>query len=547
MQPLSNQSLARVLSDIAVVLSAGDEPVERLKRAVDLLRQVVPYGQCGLLTLQPHEEFLAWPASAQSDQRLRDTVHELFTELIEGEGRPASSWPQSGAAHLAVPLVSRDVQIVGVLLLRRESAAYAEVDLRVVATVASQLGSYVSWLQHREERAILLAREQAARAEAEQANRAKDAFLATLSHELRSPLNAIVGWSDMLLRGSLPPETIRRALEAIHRSGRAQAHLIDDVLDVSRIVSGRLFIETRLIDLTQVVHAAVEAIRPTAGDKGVRLVAHLPNSPTPLTGDPNRLQQVFANLLSNAVKFTPAGGHISVSLATRADRAHVRVADTGIGIERETLPRVFDRFFQHDSRSTRRHTGLGLGLAIVKNIVEQHGGTVTVESDGEGKGAAFTVALQTEVSKEPGAELLQPESGTAADGVGPDVRLDGLSVLVVDDEAETRDLLATLLGELGIAVTVATGADEAMSRIGVLLPDVVISDIAMPGKDGFALIREVRERGLTMPAIALSAHGRGEDRALAMAAGFDLHLAKPVLPGDVVTAIGIVSGRRVAP
>jgi signal transduction histidine kinase/ActR/RegA family two-component response regulator len=539
---LSTRSLARILSDIAVLFSSGDQPEPRLQRAIELLQQAVPYGECGLLTLQPREAFVSVPAG-RPNAALEETVRKLLADLQQTDQSAGFEWPRWNS-HLAVPLVNPDVQIVGLLLIRH-SGEFDDIDLRVLATVAGQLASYVSWLQFREERATLLARERESRHEADQANRAKDSFLATLSHELRSPLNAIVGWSDMLLRGTLPADTVGRALRAIRRNARAQALLIEDVLDVSRIISGKLLIERRLIDLSGVLSSAIEAIRPVADEKQIDLDAILPECPIPLSGDPGRLQQVFGNLLSNAVKFTPQGGRVRVSLNSEADKVEVRVEDTGIGIDAAALPRVFDRFFQEDTSTTRRHTGLGLGLAIVRHIVRQHGGAVHVESEGPQKGAVFTVTLPAEPSIQPISQMMPatPEADLDLESA----RLDNLTILVVDDEAETREMLLTLLSERGATVHAACGADDAIRRVAATPPDVVVADIAMPDKDGLTFIREVRERGVSVPAIALSAHGRDDDRLHAVEAGFDMHLAKPILPRDLVMAVSVLAQRRSRP
>lgn len=542
LEPLSRGSLARVLSDIASVLSSDERSAERLAHALEILGRAVPFGECALVTLQPAEVFSAWPPGTKSEALCKDAVRLLrdVQEAAEGAPRQASRDDR----QVAIPLVDQDVHMVGLLLVSRDSPCYDETDLRVLATVAGQLASYVAWLRHRDERARLLARERAARGEVERANRAKDAFLAMLSHELRSPVNAIVGWSDMLLNRNLPADTAERALRAISRNARAQAHLIDDALDVSRIIIGKFLIEKRPIDLDDVVAGSVEAIGPAAAAKQVEIELALPASTVRLTGDPNRLQQVFANLLANAVKFTPEGGTVRVSVTTAHDGVEVAVRDTGIGIDPEVVPRLFEEFYQQDSSTTRRDAGLGLGLAIVRHIVGQHSGTVWAESEGKDRGSTFIVRLPVrgrEVALAASGARAGAEKETSAEWQAP--RLDGLSILVVDDEAETRELLGTLLGEGGASVTAAESAREASDRVESGAPDVVVADIAMPVTDGLAFMRQLRSQGFTFPAIALSAHGRVEDQAAAIAAGFNVHLTKPVIPDDLVAAISVLVRR----
>ncbi len=389
LEALSRGSLARVLSDIASLLSSEERSVERLAHALDLLGRAVPFGACALVTLQPAETLTAWPPGARSKALCEEAVR-LYRDVREaGVGTPGQA---SQAGHrVAIPLVDRDVHVVGLLLASRDSPSFDETDVQVMATVAALLASYVAWLRHRDERARLLAREKAAREEAERANRAKDVFLATLSHELRTPINAIVGWSDMLLNGNLPADSADRALRAISRNARAQAHLIADALDISRIISGKFLIEKRPIDLDDVVAGSVEAIRPVAEAKQIEIELALPASPARLVGDPNRLQQVFTNLLNNAVKFTPEEGRVYVSVTTADNDVEVAVRDTGIGIDPEVLPRLFEESFQQDVSTTRRDAGLGLGLSIVKHIVGQHDGKVWAESEGRDRGATFIV------------------------------------------------------------------------------------------------------------------------------------------------------------
>jgi PAS domain S-box-containing protein len=398
------------------------------------------------------------------------------------------------------------------------------------------------------ERELLLAREQTARQEAENANRLKDEFLATVSHELRAPLNAILGWVKLLRQGKLNAEAAANALETIERSARAQNRLIEDLLDVSRIITGKLRLDVSSIDATLVTRAALASIRPLAEAKGVALTERLGAGEVPVSGDPNRLQQVIWNLLSNAVKFTPKGGHVELELATRDGQAVVAVKDSGQGVRPEFLPYVFDRFRQADSSSVRRHGGLGLGLAIVRHLVDMHGGSVHVDSEGEGKGSTFTVMLPLDTKD---AEQSRPASPLAAPGLSSSAesvpRLNGLRILVVDDEEDARRLLVEVLASFGATVMAAKSASEALDAVRARRPDVLVSDIAMPEEDGYSLIRKVRsmseERGGRTPAVAVTAYARLSDRVRALSAGFQSHLAKPFEPAELATVVASLTGR----
>jgi PAS domain S-box-containing protein len=392
------------------------------------------------------------------------------------------------------------------------------------------------------ERGELLARERAARAEAETANRAKDDFLTTLSHELRTPLNAVYGWAAILKTGQVDEATRAKAIDTIMRNANSQVQLIDDLLDIGRISSGKLRLELQRVELTSVIEAALEAVRPAALAKSIDLETDLDSRSGPITGDPNRLQQVVWNLLSNAVKFTPQGGHVEVHLRKASPHVEIVVRDTGSGITPEFLPHVFERFRQGDSSSTRVHTGIGLGLTLVKQLVELHGGTVTAESAGPGQGATFTVRLPTSVALVPAGTVERPPVlHEAAIPATPLTRLDGLRVLAIDDDADALNLVAAILGRAGATVDLCSTAAQGFEMLVAKPPDVLISDIEMPGEDGYSLIRRVRaldpaEGGRT-PAIALTAYGRREDRLLAIAAGFSMHVPKPVDPAELTTLV----------
>ena len=373
----------------------------------------------------------------------------------------------------------------------------------------------------------------AAREDAEAASRMKDEFLATLSHELRTPLNAILGWTAMLRHGQLEPARTTRALEVIDRNARAQAQLVEDVLDMARIITGKLRIELHRVPLDGVVEAAVEAFRPAAEAKGIRLIFDVPPAQSEVRADVDRLQQVFWNLLSNAVKFTPEGGTISVSVTLTDGHLSVSVGDTGIGLDPAFVPYVFDRFRQADQSVTRGHGGLGLGLAIVKHLVELHGGRIDVRSDGVGRGTTFTVVLP----RSPGVEVTERPNATVAEAFA--IRLAGKRVLVVDDDAATRELVCDLFERAEASVATADSAASALVAFEGQVWDVLIADIGLPGEDGLSLIRRIRSAasGGDIPAIALSAYTRLEDRDAAYQAGFTAFVGKPAAPQDLLHAV----------
>jgi PAS domain S-box-containing protein len=390
-----------------------------------------------------------------------------------------------------------------------------------------------------EEERLQLVREQEARRAAERENKIKDHFLATLSHELRSPLTPILGWTTLLRSGQLGPAEVPRALEVIERNVRLQSQLIDDLLDVSRIVSGKLRMDLRSVDLRVVVEAGLDAVRAVADARGVELDMDLGAAPVRVVGDQERLQQVVWNLATNAVKFSPRGSVVRVELDLEDASARLRVQDQGIGISAEFLPHVFDRFQQAASGTTRTHGGLGLGLAIVRHIVQAHGGTTAAASDGLGRGACFTVVLPRE-SEAPRADPPAP----AASREALRSALSGRTILVVDDEAGVRELLAVVLGRQGALVVSAASVEEAVALFEAEKPDLVVSDIAMPGADGYALAHRLRLReASSVAAVALTAYAAPEDAARALAAGYRAHIAKPVDPDVVVrTLAGLLDG-----
>jgi CheY-like chemotaxis protein/nitrogen-specific signal transduction histidine kinase len=382
--------------------------------------------------------------------------------------------------------------------------------------------------------------ERQARRQAEEANRMKDEFLAIVSHELRSPLNAMLGYAVLLRYGGLDAQRVKQAADVIERSGKAQAQLIDDLLDTARIISGKLRLELGPVDLVSVIEQAVQTIRPAADAKRISIETDLPSEIGQITGDHVRLQQVVWNLLSNAVKFTPQGGRVEARLERVDPYIRITVSDTGKGISPDFLPFVFDRFRQADVSSARRYGGLGLGLALVKYLVELHGGTIEAASVGEGQGATFGVTLPVRAVATP-----LGEAGGVQVAVKSSGELAGVRALVVDDEDDARVLIETVLRQYGADVAAVSSAAEAYALITTTpprdRPDVMVTDIGMPGEDGYSLIRRVREwereRGAYIPAVALTAYGRVEDRMRALSAGFQMHVAKPVEPAELAVVI----------
>ncbi len=403
-----------------------------------------------------------------------------------------------------------------------------------------------------EQNARLLASERAARAELEHASRMKDEFLSTLSHELRTPLNAILGWAHILRIGPGGADEVAEGLAIIERNARAQTQIIEDLLDMSRIISGKVRVEVQRLDLAAVIKAAIESVKPAAAGKGVRLQAVLDSHVRPISGDPNRLQQVFWNLLSNAVRFTPRDGQVQILLERVSSHLEVSVIDSGEGIAAEFLPHVFDRFRQADASTVRRHGGLGLGLAIVKQLVELHGGTVRAKSSGLGQGSTFVVVLPlTAVHVEAGADDAERRHPSAGGGAAPSLEakpdLRGVRVVVVDDEGDARALVKRLLEDCAATVWTAGSAAEAFALVEEQNPDVLVSDIGIPGEDGYSFIRRVRALGVArggVPALALTAYARSEDRMKAVQAGFQMHIAKPVEVAELLAMVASLAGRN---
>jgi PAS domain S-box-containing protein len=446
-------------------------------------------------------------------------------------------------AFVCVPLLVEGRPVGAIGLSFSDSREFSEEERALALALGQQCAGAIV-------RARLYEAERAARAEAEAANRMKDEFLAVLSHELRSPLNPMLGWVQMLLSRKLSEEKTRTALQTIERNVRLQTQLIDDLLDVSRIIRGKLKLNPRFVELAGAIEAALNIVRPAAEAKGIHIETELDRHAGVVLADTDRLQQVVWNLLSNAIKFTPSGGRVTVRLERAGDCVQLRVSDTGMGISPDFLPFVFDRFRQADSSTTRSYGGLGLGLAIVRHLVELHGGTVSAASPGLGQGATFAVKLPVAewVRRDTGASGVGEEMPVPLESAMPAAPLSGLRILVVDDEADTREFLHAALENGGGAVQVVANAVLALESIAQSPPDVLVSDIAMPGEDGYWLIRKVRalesQGGRHILAVALTAYARASDVREALSAGFELHLSKPVDPAQVISAIAKLAGRK---
>jgi CheY-like chemotaxis protein len=448
--------------------------------------------------------------------------------------------PAASAGWLAAPLTGRDGRPIGILyLLDKRSGDFTSED-EAILTQLAQMSS--------------IAIENAINAEAKEANRMKDEFLTTLSHELRTPLSAILGWTRLIRSERPGAPKLREGLEVIERNVMAQAKLIDDLLDVSRIITGKLRLQLRPAALSEVIAAAMNAMRPAAESKKIRMdfQNRLGADDDRILGDPDRLQQIIWNLISNSIKFTPPGGEVAIALARRDGQFEIVVRDTGMGMNPEFLARAFDRFRQADSSTTRAHGGLGLGLAIARHLAELHGGSIAAESGGPGLGSTFTILLPAAALAPAGVEPRAPETRprTAAYDLTA-FRLSGLNVLVVEDQWDTRDLLAEILGSAGCRVVAVGSAAEAIEAFDASPPEVLVSDIGMPGEDGYSLLRKIRLRrpaqGGKVPAIAISAYAREEDRIRSLAAGFQIHIAKPFEPSEVLAAVGRMAARRARP
>jgi signal transduction histidine kinase/CheY-like chemotaxis protein len=499
------------------------------------------HAPCGLLSFD--DTGIVVHANAQLHRLLQRAEGEIVgrpvDRIMSAPGRVFYSthlFPllklQGRVDELQLSLCAADGQELPVMLSAARAAAD---DGRIVNHCALMTVPH----RHEFEHALIEARRQA-----ESATTAKDEFLAMVSHELRTPLGAILGWARLAQSGKLTGELMARALQTIERNAKMQAQLIEDLLDVSRIVSGKLRLSPRPVDLSSAVDGAIDTARPAALTKGIELVAVLDRAAGVVLADPDRVQQIVWNLVSNAIKFTPKGGRVQVTLARAGSRVRIAVSDTGAGLAPAQLPRVFDRFWQQDPSSRRESTGLGLGLAICKNLVEMHGATIAASSAGPGQGATFTVEFPLALAAASAA------NGTAgaAGALPADQGIAGLCVLVVDDDADAREMMRMLLQAEGAEVLAAASCDEALQRLAQRTPDLLISDIGMPGRDGFELIRQVRA-GVVPPAqhvpgIAITGLARPQDRVNLLRAGYQSHLSKPVEPQEVLALVAALAQRR---
>ncbi|HSE97247.1 MAG TPA: ATP-binding protein, partial [Blastocatellia bacterium] len=466
-----------------------------------------------------------------------EIVNEIPRELLESAARAPE--------HLSVilKLGFRAFMIVPILARGRTLGAMSFMTTESNRHYGNEDLAFAEDLTHRIALAIDNAR---LYREAQEANRVKDEFLATVSHELRTPLNAITGWAAMLRRKTLGVEASDRALQVIERNARLQAQIVNDILDVSRIVTGKLRIESKPVDLAPVIDEVIDAVRPAAEAKSIKLEKHIAPGVSPVLGDAGRFQQIIWNLLSNGIKFTPRGGRVEISLNSQNSDAVISVTDTGIGIKRDFLPQVFDRFLQADGSYTRAHGGLGLGLSIVRHLVEMHGGEMSASSPGEGAGATFTVRLPHAdidriVAYQRDELLSQPTMFSGEPSFESFPRLDDHGILVVDDEPDTRELLTAILSQCGAQVKAAASSRAALDVLAGWEPDLMILDIGMPEEDGFELIKKVRasdtERGRQIPALALTGYARHEDQKRALSSGFQLYITKPVEPDHLIRSV----------
>jgi signal transduction histidine kinase len=545
---LVDDNLANLLS-LETVLQAPDRNLVRASSGNDALKFLLNEDAAVILldVRMPVINGIETAALIRGRERTRN-VPIIFLTAYESAGKAHAT---QGYALGAVDYITKPIDpealkskvAVFVELFRKTEeikALYADLQ-RHAAALEQEIADRK---RAEKERADVLVRAQAEQTKAEEANRLKDEFLATVSHELRAPLTAMLGWVALIRGERLDKETKERALETVERNVYTQKKLVDDLIDISSIVTGNFSLDIEPTDLFYVVESAVESVRHKAEAKGVRLKKDLDQAVHMFHLDPNRFQQVIWNLVQNAVKFTPAGGLVEVHLRYLNGRAEIEVIDTGIGIAPEFLPFVFDRFRQANGSITRKHGGLGLGLAIVQSLVEMHGGTVGVESAGEGQGSTFKITLPSPLPEKIPREAL-PMAETGQENIAPASapKLSGLRVLVVDDQVDMRELLATILCMENAETRTADGMDEAMRVMSAWNPEILICDIAMPGGSGYELIRRVRDGGCDTPAIAITARAGVEDSASSLAAGFQMHLTKPIEPHELVVSVASLTGR----
>jgi len=557
----SNFRRARLAAEVGAALTKATSTASELQTCADALARHLDASLACIWTLAPKSTVLELQACAGLERREdvpearvplgSDVIGRIALERAphftnDAAGDPAmadQAWIRRErlVAFAGYPLLVEG-RAVGVLTLHSRKPLADDV-LADIAVVAHTIAIGIDRASAEHERTRLLASERLAREQAERSNRAKDEFLSVVSHELRTPLNAMLGWARMLSQGfareGRSGGPAQRGLETIERNAVAQAQLIDDLLDMSRITSGKLRLDVQPVDMGRIIHAAVESVRPAADAKEQRIECTVDPRANALTGDPSRIQQVVWNLLTNAIKFTPRLGRISVLVRPAEGHVELEVMDTGQGIRPEFLPYVFERFEQEDASAARRHGGLGLGLAICRHIVELHGGSIHARSAGEGMGASFVVKLPGGSAAEESPASSIRESADPAFDCPAELR--GLRVLVVDDDDDARDLVGFILRRCGAEPILAGSADEAMELFERSRPAVVLSDVGMPGEDGYAFIRRVRARspaaGGQVPAAVLTAYARAEDRRKALNAGYQVHVTKPVEPAELVTIV----------
>jgi signal transduction histidine kinase/ActR/RegA family two-component response regulator len=519
------------LYDIAQLLESGEDAELRVSQVLERLHALVPYEQCAVLDALPGRKprLITSRATPLADRaELTATSIGLVGRLVDehsGVSEPSSKW----GVHLAVPLIGLD-EVVGVLFVRTAEGGYEEQHVRALSVVAAQLAAYFCILNTSALEAERTHELEQARQLVEAANRAKDEFLALVSHELRTPLSTILNWADALRSTAIREADRLRAVEAIDRNARAQAKLIENLLDLSCVANRTLRLELRAVEPAKLIKEAIRALSLKAARKSIHLEVALDESITPLVVDARRLSQIVTNLVANAIKFTPEGGRVDVHLERAGGFARIRVVDTGSGISADVLPTLFERFKQADSSTTRPYGGLGVGLALVKDLVELHGGKVRAESPGPTRGATFAVDLP----------LPETDASSALETqTGPPRALSGIRVLVVDDDRDIREVLQFVLESRGALVTLAGSSAEALAALELSMPDVLLSDIAMPGDNGYDLMLEIvaRKGEGAPPAAALSAFSGEQDLERARASGFRMQLAKPLDSEALVLAV----------